>query len=442
LAAHRHGHLAPLLEKGITVVEQSQSLGAGTIGRWRIHSDSTGFTFADCLAGPPESELAALRAHPLTQEFQKIGAGPVPLRRAAQFLAVVGQELHKVIASTPNCCVFSRCRAISTQRVRGGWLTLVKNIDTAEEWAIDSRNVVLATGASQPAERLRREVVAGVNLVARYGKKLVQSGDVLSFSGFAAVAARLRNLGRPPRVAIIGGSTSAAAVADALLNHLPGVTFGPGGVTILHRRELRVFYPNVNAALADGYTEFGPDDICPVSGRVFRLAGFRLDSRELIMRARGIGGRPPEPRLCLHRMEDDAASLRVLDDADLVIAALGYRPHALAVFDEAGNRVPLLAESSPQARLVDDSCRVMDGSGRPLPQLFAIGLAAGFLPHGKLGGEPSFTGQANGLWLWQSDVGGLIVDAILSQGPDENRFFEPAASGSLDQVDAARGFEA
>ena len=56
----------------------------------------------------------------------------------------------------------------------------------------------------------------------------------------------------------------------------------------------------------------------------------------------------------------------------------------------------------------------LDAGGNPLPDLFAIGLAAGFVPHGKLGGEPSFRGQANGLWLWQSDVGGLIVDAILS----------------------------
>ena len=31
-----------------------------------------------------------------------------------------------------------------------------------------------------------------------------------------------------------------------------------------------------------------------------------------------------------------------------------------------------------------------------------IGLAAGFVPHGKFGGEPSFGGQPNGLWLWQT----------------------------------------
>jgi hypothetical protein len=208
---------------------------------------------------------------------------------------------------------------------------------------------------------------------------------------------------------------------------MPGVTFGPRGVAILHRRPLRIYYPSVDAALADNYTEFGPEDICPVSGRVFRLAGFRLESRELIMRARGLAGRPAEPRLHLHKLgENDAESLALLDDADLVIAAQGYRPRALPVFDVAGLPVALHSQTGPQAPLVDGQCRVMDAAGEPLPNLFAIGLAAGFVPHGKLGGEPSFRGQANGLWLWQSDVGGLIVDALLSSRQQE--FQEPAAT--------------
>jgi hypothetical protein len=213
-------------------------------------------------------------------------------------------------------------------------------------------------------------------------------------------------------------------------------------VSLLHRRELRIYYPSVEAALAEGYTEFGPDDICPVSGRVFRLGGFRLDSRELIMRARGIGGRAPEPRLHLHRLGvDNEASLKLLDEADLVIAALGYRPRALPVFDQAGKRVTLQSETSPQARLVDNYCQVLDADGNPLPNLFAIGLAAGFVPWGKLGGEPSFRGQANGLWLWQSDVGGLIVDALFSPKSIEHDAYEPFSLPQLEQIPVAQELE-
>jgi hypothetical protein len=428
LAAHRRGRLADLLKEGVTVVEQSSSVGEGELGRWSINSDSTGFTFADCLAGPPDSELAALRSHPITKEFEQAGQGTVPLRRAGEFLALVGQTMNQVIAASPNGRVIKSHKAVSTQRTRTGWLTLIKDVETGQTRTIESRDVVLATGAHQPLDRLRSERVAGVNLAERCGPRLLQSGDVLSISGFAQVAAHLASLGRPPRVAVIGGSTSAAAVSHALLNRMPGVTFGPGGLSLLHRRDLHIYYPSVEEALADGYSEFGPDDICPVTKRVFRLGGFRLDSRELIMRARGIGGRPAEPRLHLHRLGvDDAASLELLDNADIVIAAFGYRPRALPVFDVHGRRVRLQSETNPQARLVDNYCYVVDRAGRPLPHLFAIGLAAGFVPWGKLGGEPSFRGQANGLWLWQSDVGGLIVDALLSSRSSEDHLLENAA---------------
>src|ERR1700744_2090610 len=101
LAAHRSGRLTNLLEEGVTVVEQSDSIGAGTIGRWCINSDSTGFTFADCLRGPHNGELAELRNHPITQEFVAAGDGTVPLRRAGEFLAAVGQGIYELIAASP-----------------------------------------------------------------------------------------------------------------------------------------------------------------------------------------------------------------------------------------------------------------------------------------------------------------------------------------------------
>jgi hypothetical protein len=442
LAAHRRGRLAELLDEGVTVVEQSASIGAGSLGRWCINSDSTGFTFADCLAGAPDSELAALRSHPITEEFVRAGGDTVPLRRAGEFLGAVGQGIHELIAASPNGCVLNRHQAVSTQRTNTGWLTRIRDVETGREQITDSRNVVFATGASQPVERLEAERVAGVPLVERWSGKLVQSGDVLSEAGFATMAARLAALGRPPRVAIIGGSTSAAALSYAMLHRLPGVEFGAGGLIIMHRRELRIFYPSVAAALAEGYTEFGPDDICPLSGRVFRLSGFRLESRELIMQARGIGGRAPEPRLHLHRLGvNDASSIALLDNADLVIAALGYRPRALPMFDRAGKRMILFSETGPKAPLVDGRCRVLDAVGDPIPHAFGIGLAAGFVPHGKLGGEPSFMGQANGLWLWQSDVGGMIVDAILDPAAGDTDLLESPAHMCFEHTLAAQEVE-
>ena len=101
----------------------------------------------------------------------------------------------------------------------------------------------------------------------------------------------------------------------------------------------------------------------------------------------------------------------------------------------------LQSETGPQARLVDNYCRVVDAGGSPLPHLFAIGLAAGFVPYGKLGGEKSFRGQANGLWLWQNDVGAMIADAILSPSHAEEYAFAPSALAGLEQIHASQELE-
>jgi hypothetical protein len=99
-----------------------------------------------------------------------------------------------------------------------------------------------------------------------------------------------------------------------------------------------------------------------------------------------------------------------------------------------GVPIRLYAQRTPRAPLVDGQCRVLDESGAPLPGLFGIGLAAGFVPRGALGGEPSFAGQVNGLWLWQTDVGHLIVDGIRTRAGEECA--APAMDWDKDDVPA------
>ncbi len=106
-----------------------------------------------------------------------------------------------------------------------------------------------------------------------------------------------------------------------------------------------------------------------------------------------------------------AGAREVIAGADLVIAALGYRPRALPVERVGG--LPLRLAADEGKALVDRHCRVLDADGEAVPGLYGIGLAAGFVPWGKLGGEASFVGQANGLWLWQNDVGMMIVDQLI-----------------------------
>jgi hypothetical protein len=413
LAAHRMGQLGELLQRGVGIIEKSDCLGAGSIGGYAINSDSSGRTFVDCLLGDEASEVTRLESHPLTQQIAAAGDGTVSLRDAGAFLGLVGNALARMIEAEPESAVLSRHSAVKAIRVADGWHVEVHDERTGQNRLLKSRHLVIATGGHQPAERLANEKIGGLSLVEAAAGRLMQSGDVLTAGGLEKIAGILAC--RPsPKVAVIGGSTSAAAVAHALLHRLPTVAFGEGGVTLLHRRELRIFYPDRASALSEGYSEWTEDDVCPISGRVFRLAGFRLDSRELIMQVRGLGGRPAETRLRLHRLTpDDDSAKAIVAEADIVVAALGYRPRSLPIVGRDGAPLHLFASTGPQKPLVDKQCRVLDAAGRPVPGLFGIGLAAGFVPSGPLGGEVSFRGQANGLWLWQHDVGSLIVKAVL-----------------------------
>ncbi|OYY68151.1 DegT/DnrJ/EryC1/StrS family aminotransferase [Sphingomonas sp. 28-63-12] len=414
-AATKRNLLPALAQSGLVIVERDAAIGGGRLGGYAITSDSTATTFLSAVKDNGHAEVAALADHPVGRAIRaypdNVG---VPLVEVGPLLRAVGDRLAGIV-TTHGGTVLTGHDAISATLGKDGLWTvrLRRQIDGA---TIDRRSqaVVIATGGHQPAERLATQQVAGVALAATLGDRLVQSDEILSVGGLALVAERLKGK-RAPNIVVIGGSTSALATIALLLKEQPALPLGAGAITLLHRRTLRPFYPSPAAALAEGFTDFGPDDICPVSGFVYRLAGFRLEARDLVQRMLAIDGRSPEPRVQLHCLaeDDDAIAAALLHKADLVIAALGYRPHALPLFDAAGNPIALAADTG--AAMVDKHCRVTGADGAPVSGVYGIGLAAGFVPWGAMGGEPSFRGQANGLWQWQNDVGLMIVEQLLGE---------------------------
>ncbi|WP_232475848.1 FAD-dependent oxidoreductase [Flavisphingomonas formosensis] len=416
-AASKLGRLGELAQAGLAIIDRNERIGAGKLGGYAINSDSTAETFLTSIKDSTFPSISSLASHGAARQISgHIGDLGVPLTKVGDFLDVLGDRLHALVEGAGGSVLTGQEVLRSERTAQGLWKTRIRDRATGGEAEILSRTLVIATGGHQPLSQLRGEYVAGVPLADRYEDKLVQSDEVLSLSGLETVRSRIAGRARP-RIAIIGGSTSAVTAANKLLKGEPALELAEGSVTLLHRRPLRPFYPSASAALAEGYDDFGPQDICPVSGFVYRLAGFRLEARELVMKALGIGGRQNDPRFRLHRITGpaDDEAVAILDRADLIVAALGYRPHALPLFGSDGQPIALASESLGRPAMVDNQCRIVDADGEPVPDLFGIGLAAGFVPHGDLGGEPSFSGQANGLWLWQNGVGFRIVEQLLAQ---------------------------
>ena len=411
-AASKHDRLVPLVAAGLALVERRTQMGPGELGHYAIRSDTTAETFLSAVKGNPHPELAALEHHPAGRLMQRyVGELGAPLADTAPLLAATAERLAGIVAAHGGA-VLTGHEATSVRRTAdGGWATTVRDATGASRRLV-SRNVVVAAGGIQTDAQVAAKPVAGVALGTLAGRRLMRSDALLRLGGVEQAHERLR--GRPaPRVAIVGASTSAIAAAVLLLKAQPGFAFGAGAVTVLHRQPLRPFYPTIAAAHADGFHDFDENDVCPVSGFVLRLAGLRLESRELVLRMLSLGGRTPDPRVASHRIagDDDAVARRIVGEADLVVGALGYRPRSVPLLGVDGT--PLALAHHAGRPMVDRHCRILDANDMPVPGAYGIGLAAGFVPWGRLGGEASFRGQANGLWLWQNDVGQMIVDQVL-----------------------------
>ncbi len=413
-AASKQGKLADLAQSGLTIVERDDALGGGRLGGYAIASDSTAETFLSAIKDNPYRELAALIDHPAARQVAKsVGALGVPLIDAGPLLRVTGDRLARIVTANGGKITVGHEVLDARRLTDGNWATRIRRLSDNEVSEHRSRNIVIATGGHQPLDRLVRQEVAGAPLHQLAEGRLLQSDELLALGGLDRAADLLRSK-RHPKVVVIGGSTSALASISLMLRSRPGIAFGAGGITLLHRRPLRPFYPSADAAHADSFRDFDDDDICPVSGFVYRLGGFRLEARELVLRMLQVDGRAPDPRVASHLIGDnEAVARRMIEEADLVIGALGYRPHALPLFDIDGKPIALAAHDGRP--MVDKHCRVLDAHDRPIGGVFGIGLAAGFVPWGRLGGEASFRGQANGLWQWQNDVGQMIVDQVLGE---------------------------
>ena len=61
---------------------------------------------------------------------------------------------------------------------------------------------------------------------------------------------------------------------------------------------------------------------------------------------------------------------------------------------------------------VGRDARLLLADGGAIPNIFGIGLGADYRPWGHMGGEPSFEGQTNGLWLYQNYIGAVVHQGV------------------------------
>ncbi|TAJ85391.1 hypothetical protein [Reyranella sp.] len=106
----------------------------------------------------------------------------------------------------------------------------------------------------------------------------------------------------------------------------------------------------------------------------------------------------------------------MLEKAALVVACFGYSSITLPVLDQTGAPLTLAANAGSAA--VGEDCNLLSAQGCRIDRVFGIALEPATAcpparPPARMGGEPTFDGQCNSLWLYQNDIGATMYRAIL-----------------------------
>jgi len=407
------GALKSWLSAGVMVVDRGDAIG-GAIGDYIINSDTLGGVYLEFLGSRSAREVfEPLVDDPTTRELERMRHEYPPLSAVGRYFERFGTALAQFLADSDGAEFVPRTSVRTLSYRPDGTLTAEIAEASGNTTNVTAKSVIMALGGRHDWVPPRnREILPGVSLADCPVDKVMPSGLLFTAEGRQRAAALI---GAAPsrRVVILGGSHSAFSAAVVMTAQMPEVTFGPGDIRILLRREPPVFYENREAAETDGYP-VSSADICPRTLRVNRLGGLRSDGRDLWRRLKRRQGTEPEDRVVLTALHESVlppAILRqYLDDAALIVTAFGYRARTVPVFDADGRRIALSADRGGSA--VDPDARVFDAGGKPLANLFGIGLGTNYRPLASMGGEASFTGQLNSLWLYQNDVGRVVYQGI------------------------------
>jgi hypothetical protein len=418
VCAAQDGRLDELLEHGVFVIEQGESLAAGSIGHYRITGNTPAVSFVRWLGEPGSRELfGSVADDPATEALLRRGFRYPQLRIVGSYLERLGAALQQTLESHEACTVALRTAVRSVRLLAGGGVrvTAEPTGDPSGVFSVTAERAVIAMGGCEPPGLKALALLPGLTL-AGYGDKLCHASALID-----------DRIGLPPHLVeavretrsavVVGGSHSAWSVAWVLL-HDP-VFRGSGGepprVTVLHRRPLLFFYTTVPKAKAAGYVFDDVLDVCPSSGHVYRFGGLRSpDPRALALAAVGPGSRKPPVR-AVHLVDEPEVrtdARRALDEAGLVVAAVGYQARLPELAWEDGRR--LEPARSDTGVVVTPEAALVTAQGTVVPELLVYGLGAGLAADSGLACEPSYTGRFDGVRLYQNEVGRIVLRSLLA----------------------------
>ena len=397
-----------LIAEGLAIIEKSDVLGTGKISDYKITANSLGSVFTENLEEEFKADISF-------QELIKCANTAPYLLSVANFQRKLCETLLRKTANTNKLHSYISHEVRSIQQLENGiYRVISKNLKTDEFVELTGKKILLNLGGYQDINRIEQLKILNNIKLREYSKKLILSEKII----FLDKDQTIKMVKEKERFVIVGGSHSAFSVALKLSEHAENLK-KKIKITILHRNEIKLFFATTQEAKQANY-QFNPlQDVCPLSGRVNRFGGLRYDKCSFAMQAMKL--KPSTSNYyeieliqTTNKMTSDPNKIKaILKNADAIIPACGYQPRLVPIYDFHGKEMELMRD--PDGGLyTDHHASLYHSSGKKIDDIYAFGLGAGLRPSPEIGGEPSYKGRLDGIWLYQNDIGNIVYKSLNS----------------------------
>lgn len=382
------------------LIEQSDKLISGSITSFEINSDTLSDIFLECLDGKAHTSIDLTLLKKEIDHIKTYKGRSIPLKKLSAFFLKLNELLQNKLKTNSNCNLFLNTTVEKIIRLNDGTFQLHIS---GEKKMFYSQKIVVASGGIPAISNGIN--IAGILPLGKYISKVIHSDNLLKNN-------LIKKINADSKIVILGGSHSAFSSAKFLLDQNPELK--DEAIHIWCNKTPLIYFNSKEEATENNYNSFTDEDICPLTKRIFRLAGLRMDGKELYLQMLGAGNRNLERRVTLNLINERIEDLEnELGQAELIILANGYKFNMIPLIQEDGQKTALYGEQT--GHWVNHSCEVLEENKNPISNLYAVGLATGFIPSGELGGEPSFKGQTNGIWYYQNALAGLILNKLQNE---------------------------
>ncbi|WP_025111880.1 hypothetical protein [Pseudomonas sp. H1h] len=363
------------------ILEKSSTLGSGEIGQYRITANSLGGVFLEKFQDRTDDLSRFLQGTPEWTYFTERRGEAVELRHVGRFLEHIGTYVsrHKALYKRFEISTQS---TVSEIRLTAQGHYCVSYLLDGQRVQATCKKIIFNIGG-----RLNQATL-------QHPQHNINSDSLLKGEHDQALqGGKYRNL------AIVGSSHSAVSCLIRLVEQLDF----PGTITLLTKRDFKLFFDSPASAREQHYP-FVDADICQASQRVNRYSGLRYDSFEFARKIKQ--GLIRNLNIVDIAQASADQILNLIAQSDLLIHSTGYKAGLVPILDVDGTALEL--QQDDFGLLTNQQLNPVTREGRVLENFHTFGLGAGIKTGGDSGGEESFHGRIDGVWMYQHVVPGLI----------------------------------